>query len=248
MEIVDCFCGIGPWPRREELQPYNAGQTIELMDRFGVDRALVHGNYVRLGGGTAQRSNKLILESIESHDRFEPVLSCSAGPYDRSPTVDDFFGEMRQCGSRALFFCPDPGMAHPWLYEDLLKGCEDKRVPVLFHVDLTGPDQINTLLESFPCLRMILLGLGYGSDNWLYPLLRRHENLSVCLGHYYIPPYGPMKFLDHFSAERLIFGSGLPQFSPGGLISHVSYADISDTDKEKIMSGNITRLLSEVRL
>jgi predicted TIM-barrel fold metal-dependent hydrolase len=107
---------------------------------------------------------------------------------------------------------------------------------------------VERLCTDFPGLRLVLLGLSYREDPWLFPLLRRFETLYVCLGHFYIPAHGPMRFLEHFPADRLLFGSGLPFFSPGGLIAHVTYADIPDGDKEKILSGNITRLMSEVQL
>ena len=57
-----------------------------------------------------------------------------------------------------------------------------------------------------------------------------------------------MRFLRHFDAERLLFGSGLPEFSPGGLITHVMFADVADADRRKILAGNLDRLISEVEL
>ncbi|MFP4384087.1 MAG: amidohydrolase family protein [Spirochaetia bacterium] len=45
------------------------------------------------------------------------------------------------------------------------------------------------------------------------------------------------------SADRLIFGSHTPHLDPGLAISYVMYAEISDTEKQKIAGGNIQRLM-----
>ena len=45
-----------------------------------------------------------------------------------------------------------------------------------------------------------------------------------------------------------VFGSGLPHFSPGGLTTHLTYSTIAREDRDKIVRGNLERLLSEVTL
>ena len=109
-------------------------------------------------------------------------------------------------------------------------------------------ENFDNICTLFPELRVVLVGTTYGIDRWLYPLLRKHPNIYVCLGHVYIPAWGPMRFVESFGAKRLLFGSGLPTYTPGGLITHVTYADLPDADKEDIFHGNLERLLSEVQL
>jgi predicted TIM-barrel fold metal-dependent hydrolase len=46
-----------------------------------------------------------------------------------------------------------------------------------------------------------------------------------------------------FGPERLLFGTNIPTFSPGGAIAAVTYADISDDAKSLIAGGNLRRLL-----
>ena len=59
---------------------------------------------------------------------------------------------------------------------------------------------------------------------------------------------GPARFARHLPVERLLFGSGLPFFSPGGMITHVTYSGLPESDQQKILAGNLERLISEVRL
>jgi len=247
MEIIDAFCGIGPWQRRDRLLPYKSEEILELMDHFGIARALVHSNFT-VGKGPAVRGNRLLKEACGKHDRFWPAFSIWRHPYDDLPDVDAYIAEMRRAGSKAVYLASASSMSSPWLCEDIFAPCSRMKLPVFMDRAQADPSLVHRVCGDFPDLRVILTGVSYGEDTWLYPLLKKHENLHVCTGHYYIPSGGPMRFLKHFPAERLLFGSGLPHFSPGGIIAHVMYADISDADRQKILSGNIKRLLAEVAL
>ena len=85
------------------------------------------------------------------------------------------------------------------------------------------------------------------ADAWLYPLLRHVPELRVCYGHYYIPSGGIERFVRHFGAGRLLFGSGLPVTTPGGLLGYVLYADLPQEEKALILGGNLEALMAEVR-
>jgi len=247
MEIIDGFCGIGPWSKRDPLLPYRPEDILELMDYFGIARALVYAN-VAADLGKLPEANRIVADTARAEPRFLPAFSLGVHAYEGSPAPGDYLAEMRACGARAAWLWPQAGGFWPWLVGGLLAMCSETRVPLFVHAENVGPDDVHRLCEEFPDLRLVLAGVPYGADVWLYPLVRRHENLRVCLGHFYIPSGGPRRFLEHFPAERLLFGSGLPKFSPGGLIGHVMYADLDDEAREKIMGGNLARLLSEARL
>lgn len=247
MEIFDCFCGVGPWWTRDRILPYQPEEIIELMDHFAVSQALVHSNFTT-NRGSAVRGNQLLLEACRNSDRLQPALTLPPFVYNGQPDISKWLDYMKQSESKAIWLVPNDGNLYPWLFEKLLPVCVQNKIPVFLHRDKGSADDINRLCQAYPGLRLILVGCGYGDDWWLYPLLEKHQSLHICLGHFYIPAYGPMRFLQHFPAERLLFGSGLPFFSPGGLISHVNYADIEESAKEKILSGNIKRLLSEVEI
>lgn len=248
LDILDAFCGIGTWMHRDRLLPYRAEETLELMDHFGVRRALVHSNFTA-DGGFAPRGNHFLADAAaQSGGRFLPAFSMRPQVHRDEPSVDDSLQAMRAAGSRAVWLVPASQCFWPWLYGDILGACVERKIPVFVHRDLGTPDQFVQVLEAFPGLRLVLAGVGYGDNWWLFPLLRRFPDVVVCLGHFYIPSYGPMRFLEHFPVERLIFGSGLPGFSPGGLIAHVTYADIPEESKARICSGNLERLLGEARI
>jgi predicted TIM-barrel fold metal-dependent hydrolase len=248
MDLFDCFCGIGAWQKRDRLLPFAPADIAALMDHFGIRRALVHSNFTT-GGGSPLRGNRALDEACAADERFVPAFTFPMYPYDDCPTVEQTLADMRAAGAGAVWHAARKDGFFPlWLYGPALEACVQHRLPFLAHRDALPPDIIDGILCSFPALRMILVGARYDEDWWLYPLLRRHAGLHVCLGHAYVVVDNPMRFIRHFGAERLLFGSGLPQFSPGGLITHVMYARISDEDRARIFGGNLARLLAEVRL
>jgi predicted TIM-barrel fold metal-dependent hydrolase len=244
MEIVDAYCGVGPWQRRDPLLPWKTDDIVALLDHAGVGRALVHSNFVD-GGGFAPRGNAQVVEACRAHSRLIPAWTVVPFQHPDEPTLDEQFEAMRGAGARALWFLPARGNARTWIYGDMLGTCARRKVPVFTSCEHLGPEDIATLMAAVPALRLVLCSAGYRDDWWLFPLLKRHATLSVCTGHYYIPTFNPMRFLQTFRADRLLFGSGLPHFSPGGMVAHLAYADIPDADREKILSGNLIRLLEE---
>jgi len=251
MEIIDCCCGLGRWRSPDKLLPHDPEDTLELMDHFGIAQALVYSNFGSWNGALPE-SNQMLVETVAKSDRFIPAFVLTPLPYRWQAQADDFADQMRQAGAKAVWMWPQSdrhghGLSL-WRVAELLDLCVRHRLPLLLWAEGIEPDAIHAACSEFPDLRVILAGVGYSGDAWLYPLLRRHECLHVSLGHFYIPPGGVETFLAHFPAERMIFGSGLPQFSPGGLIGHVLYAQTDDATKEKILGGNLKRLLSEVQL
>lgn len=247
MEIIDAFCGIGPWQRRDRLLPWQPEEILKLMDHFGIARALTHSSF-SAGGGSSWHGNALLTDMGRAHPRFIPAFAVVPYPHADSPRIADFMAAMSQAGARAVWFMPAAKYPVREVYGELLDACVDRRLPVLLNRELTTPEDVANLLRNWPELRLILVGCGYMEDPWLFPLLKRSAQLRVCVGQYYVPADGPHRFLREFPAERLIFGSGLPFFSPGGLIAHLMYADMTDAQREAILGGNIRALMEEVRL
>ncbi len=251
MQIIDAFCGIGPWAQRDRLLPSDPADTLAIMDHCGIDSAVVFGN---LAGswGRAHEANKMAAKAARECDRFIPAFVLAPQARDDGLHAEEYADQMSQAGAKAAWLWPHLGkQGHGlwnWLIGDLLAMCSENRVPLFLPADADEPDRIETICRDFPQLRLILVNLGYRADGWLFPLLGRHAELRVCLGPVYIPPIGPERFVEHFGADRLIFGSGLPHDSPGGLIGHVTYSRVSDADKEKILGGNMAALVQEVQL
>jgi predicted TIM-barrel fold metal-dependent hydrolase len=53
-------------------------------------------------------------------------------------------------------------------------------------------------------------------------------------------------FIQHYGAERLLFGSDFPFGAPGHELRKVESLGLSDTDFAKVAGGNFLALMAEV--
>jgi len=246
MRIIDLCCGVGPWRNRDPLLPYSAAQLLELLEHFGIDSALV---YARLTGesGSIEDGQAIVREATDYSPRFLPTISLDNCPHRDAKAVNE--RNLRESGAKIAWYHPPAGVKpSPWMYEEIADFSAQRRLPWLIELGRWAPDDIHQLCAAFPTLRVILTGLDYRGEEWLYPLLARHDELRACLAPRFITPLGVERFVARFGVSRLLFGSGLPESSPGGLIGYVMYSDISDDEKAAILGGNAETLLREVEL
>ena len=237
MPIIDICCGIGPWRTRDPLLPYAPAQTLALLDHFGIDKALVYSS-LAAQGGTVADGQAIIQEAVQLSPRFLPTLTldfCPHRPEAREAVLTT--------AAKAVCCYAPPDVL---IYGDIAERCEQRRLPWLLSLGWWTPAHIHQLCAAFPRLRVILSGLDYRADEWLYPLLAQHDELRICPVPNYICPRGLERFVARFGAARLLFGSGLPEFSPGGLISYIMYSELSAEEKAGILAGNAEALFQEV--
>ena len=216
------------------------------MDYCGIASAVVFSN---LTHASAADANASVRRHCAGNPRFQPSFLLAPAKYDSDPPPADLVAEMRAAGATVAWLRP-AWQGHgvwPWLIGDLLKLCSAHRLPVFLPVEGVSPNDIHEICRAFPDLRLVLANLGYRADGWLYPLLRQHRELRICLGQTYCPALAPDRFVQHFGPARMIFGSGLPACAPGGLLAMVMYSQVGNAAQQQILAGNIEQLMHEVR-
>ncbi len=245
MPIIDACCGIGPWRDRDPLLPYTPSQILEILDYFDIEAALVHANLAASGASMAD-CQAHVREAQAFSPRFLPAFSFDPGPF-RQPAESVVADAHQQGACGAVWGIPPAGLRPaPWCLDDIFACCTYHRLPFFLDTQYFTPDDIHALCSAFPLLRAVITGIDYRVEEWLYPLLRKHRELRACCAPAFNPPLGIERLVAEFGSERLLFGSGLPHCSPGGLIGYIYCANIADEDKQNILSGNVERLLREV--
>ncbi len=251
MQIIDASCGVGPWSSRQRLQPWRPEEMLRELDHCGIDRALVYANSAAHSGGWTPDGNRYVLEQAAAEPRFIPAMILAPQSLECGSEHDQF-NLLAANDVRAVWLRPQKsGQAHgiwPWLIGNICEHCSARRLPVFMDVDTLDPNEIHQICAAFPDLRLVLVGNFYSDNFWLFRLLELHQCVHVCLAHFYIAPFGPGDFVRRFGAGRLLFGSGLPHFSPGGMLAHVRYADIGEDEKAMIFGATLERLMQEVAI
>lgn len=131
----------------------------------------------------------------------------------------------------------------PWCAGALFESLAAHAIPALLSLADVGWDRLAQLLQDFPRLPLILLDIGYRSDRYLFPLLEDCPNLyfdsATYLAHRQLEA-----FVEGHGAERILFGSRLPLYTPAAALGVLASARMSDTQRLAIAGGNLRRLLA----
>ena len=121
------------------------------------------------------------------------------------------------------------------------------RLPVLIEFEqVNNFGGFQALLERYPYVPLILARVGVEKNRTLYPLLAKHKNLHVDISLY--REHRGVEFLvQHFGADQILFGTGLPFLDAGASAFRVIYASLTPEDKEKLAYRNMERIIANVR-
>ncbi len=212
---------------------------------YGIGAALVH--HAVAVEYHQDRGNRRLLEEIRRLPQLLPQWVVMPHHTHEMAPPDELIPEMLELGVRAVRIYPK---THGFPLADqvsgpLLEALQERRIPVFADVDELAIDAAASLCERFPELPVVLCGVNWSSDRQLEPALERAQNLHVET-HFFQGHRAYERFVRQFGADRLIFGTGLPDCSPGAAVMMSLYEDIADEDRAKIAGGNLLRLLSSV--
>jgi len=244
MEFFDCNCMVGRWGQPQPGQFHTADDLQRELERCGIARALVsHSLAKELDPGTG---NAALARELSGRERLAPCWVVMPHHTGELPPPDELCERMVAQGVRAARLFPQAhnyGLAE-WCSGELLAELEKRRIPVFLDHEQTNWDEVDAVCTAHPELPLILLRVGYRAHRFLYPLFERHPNLHVEIS-WFQAHNGIADCTRRYGAERLLFGSALPHFTPGGPIAMIAYAQMPDDDKALVAGGNLRRLLGE---
>jgi hypothetical protein len=230
IEFFDANCRIA----RDNNAPANAPTDVEIllaeMDRIGIAGALAHASLSWLST-TPSRSSRLHFSCVLAPgEAASDALGWGAEAVRLLPNRYRYRFTLSDCGS-------------------LLSALQNARIPVFVDYESghwTQPpanyDHIGEVCAAYPELPVVLCGAGIGEDKYLYGLFEKFSNFRIELSYYQVEG-GIEAVCSRFGAARLLFGTGLPDFSPGSAMSYVSYARITERERRLIAADNLRALL-----
>ena len=246
MLVLDAYCRFGPWSKRSPGQPYDAGYVRREHDKFHIVKGLCMSSESRFG--VPELGNRAVARLSKEDPHFIPAWAGLGGRRFNAPSTSEFLEEARREGVGAVGLYPKTH-GYPlreWVVGDLLDGMSRTRLPLILSWEEVEPDEIYSIGKLWPELPVILCEVPYTAGRTLLPLVEENPNLHI----YFAPRFIFTGFLEDFCCrygpERLLYGSALPEFSPGPLLSYVMYSRADEEAKELILGGNLLRLLRQV--
>jgi len=245
MDFFDCNVVLGPLTAPTTRAFPTVDGLLAEMDRAGIARALVYHSLAREWHAPA--GNAALMTAIADQERLEPCWVLLPPATREMPAPDRLLAQMEDAGVRAARLFPGPDVHNfslaDWCSGSLLAALEEARTPTFIDLDQPSWETLANLLSRHPRLPIVLTNVSYRIDRYLYPLWERHANLFVELSGYQ-GQRALEAVCERFGAERLLFGTHLPEFDAGPTIAHVAYADVAESAKRAIAGGNLERLLA----
>jgi hypothetical protein len=245
LSFFDCNVAIGRGAKRE----LSAESLRKQMLRYGIQDALVYHILAREYQPAA--GNEQLIRELDGCQDLHPcwvVLPHHTGEF---PSPDVLLQRMSQNHVRSVRLFPSQGdhyySLEDWNCGDLFTALEQARVPTLIDFDQTDWSTIHHVGTRYPRLPLIVLRCHYRVDRNLYPLLEQCPELRIEISWY--EQFRAVEVTARrFGAERLLFGSAMPEREAGGIIAGIEEANLSESEKRLIAGDNMRRLLAEVRL
>lgn len=135
----------------------------------------------------------------------------------------------------------------PYSCGELFSKLEKHSVPLFIDNSQITYQELYTLLVDYPHLPIVLCGAGHHTERQIYPIVAACPNLYIETSLFFANNSIEM-FVNKFGAERLLFGTGVPESSACGAVASILYACISEEDKQKIAARNLEAILEGVNL
>jgi len=194
--------------------------------------------------------NHALPDELKNHPKLSGTWVLLPHHTGEFPTPAELKDQLRASNIKTVTMYPKDHMynLYEWVCGDLFDMLEECNIPLFInHDQIINYKDLHEVLNCHPKLRIILTDLHYNTGRNLYPLLDKFNNLFIETIGFKVHG-GIEDVCRKFGTGRLVFGTCAPVYSGGAAVAMITYAQISDDEKCMIASGNLERLLKEVRL
>ncbi len=227
-----------------------AATLFSLSDKAGVDRCLIHS--VALTPRNVASINAFIADVAREH-AARVTGFFTLHPDMETADMERAFRDALDAGLKGLKVHPDmQAFALDDPRADRMFALCEGVCPALIHTGdrryhYSNPDQTKRLLKRRPRLTVIGAHFGGWSEWREAQRTLAGENLYVdtSSSQYALNDDELRAAISAFGEEHVLFGSDYPMWDPGDELRRIRALSLGDAAEEKILGGNLARLLGE---
>jgi predicted TIM-barrel fold metal-dependent hydrolase len=247
MLYFDAHAKIGQRPSKHKRTRWSTEHLLEDMDLAEVSGALVsHG--VAHAYDPRYGNHRLTDELAKAPGRLFGVWCLlPVGSADFYPDGETLLRAMQDADIRAVRAVAGNYSLHPDMMGPTFQALQEAEVLTLLEVGWGGTDPFayfHDVLSCYPRLPVLLTDHTWSQQRHVHRLMQLHDNLHLEFSAYQINR-GIERYAGEFGDERLIFGTGTTEKSPGAARTYIDYAQITTEAKQRIAGGNLCRLLKD---
>ncbi len=248
MDIFDMNCMLGPTRTDREPCFRTPEALLAEMDRVGIAEALVYASHVAMGHPAD--GNAWVVEATRSHPRLHPCWAVLPPGTGELPEPEELVAQMRAHGVRAARMFP---AVHGFpllerILRPLLEALAGAGIPLILDQGRTGWSQLTdwqgvfAIAEAHPGLPLVLIREGGTTARALFGVWDAFPNLYI-EASYIQESRIVEEIAGRFGHERLLFGTGMPVYDPGGPLGLLQGAQISQGQRADMAGNSLRRLL-----
>jgi len=250
---IDCYAMVGKKGPKDVETAYETEVLLEEMEWCGIQGALISHS-------TAKEydpiyGNRMLLREMKKSPRLYGVWTVMPHHTREFPNPKDAVKEMADHGIRVAKMYP---RVHRYPFSidfcgDLLTELERNNILLMvegghcYNPDLLEPSNqvllsdLDAMLARFSRLNVVLLASRWESTRYVNALMRKHKHLHLELSNHQ-GNRAMEVFSEWYGADRVVFGTGALEKSPGAAKAFVDYCTLGEEEKAKVAAGNIMRL------
>ena len=256
VSLFDCFLGAGESGLAGKRGITDPAELLGVMDRFGIDEALVYDMQSVETGRFGD--DAFIADLCAASPRLHASVALAPPGTGELPPLEEWVAGLLARGVKAVRAWPEWHRFDflPYSLAPLLAVLQSRRVPLFVsYFSLAAScypwghvpawDHIHRTATAYPDLPIIVTHTGMLENRRLLPLLHACPNVRCDItgtgGGFLEQVCGDL------GPERLLFTGEFPHFDPAILVPWVRYADIDERAARLIAGDNLRALLAEVR-
>ncbi len=225
---------------------------IKELDFAGISKAVV--SHVNTPSGGAVLGNHFVNRALRE-DTEQRLIGCwcilPECLNENIPSGENLCREMKEKRIGMLEICP---VSHRWVPHRITIGklfdmLAEHKILIKTSVQEMGSwNEFYNLVERFPRNRFLITNTNlWGCDRYIRPLFETTDKVFMELSEYWVAE-GIANLVERYGADHLLYGSGYPSWTHVSQMMNIKHAKISESDRRKIASGNLERLLEEAQL
>ena len=219
----------------------STAELLEEMDYFGISEAVV--NHQTALSGCAVLGNRLLMDLVGGHPNLHPAWVVLPSHTGEMPAERDLVKQMLDEGVKLARVLPGKNWIEfkDWALGRLFEALEGQPIPLVVDVDEVSWDDIHQVCTRHSELNVIVTG-HCGRPRNAFAVVRACPNVHLDLTGFY-NGHLVEQLCENCGAKQLVFGSRMPERTPGCLMNMLARAEICDEDKRMIAGGNLQRLI-----
>jgi predicted TIM-barrel fold metal-dependent hydrolase len=242
LRFFDCNVTLGRVGYKHPRQPWRGDDILKEMNRCGIAGALVYHGLAKVY--SPNYGNQLLEAELRKSPRFFGCWAVLPHHMGDFPEPEELLVKMREKNIVAAKIFPKSHNFEPNRRSigELLKVFSREHIPLLVDASEINFNQIAELMEIESEQVVILQGLSWSMERFLFPLMDEFTGLSIEFSALQSNEIIEICY-ERYGPDRLFFGSGMPAKSPGAARALIDYARIPDGAKAQIAGDNLSRLI-----